>query len=94
MYVIGETYVWQTTKCPLAKAKHLYIIGKIRAFLKNSGFVKNIATIPRILQNYLPVEKKIADELIVSIITLMWFFFFLYLKSNWNNHCTINIIRS
>ena len=58
MYVIGETYVWLTTKCPLAKTKHLYIIGKIRAFLKNSGFVQNIATIPRILQNYLPVEKK------------------------------------
>ena len=80
MYVIGETYVWRTTKCPLAKTKHLYIIGKIRAFLKNSGFVKNIATIPRILQNYLPVEKKIPDEFIVSIITFMWVFFLVFEK--------------
>ena len=53
------------------------MIGKIRAFLKNSGFVQNIATIPRILQNYLQVEKKIAAEFIVSIITLMWVFFLL-----------------
>ena len=79
MHVIGETYVW-LTRCPLAKTKHLYIIGKIRAFLKNSGFVKNIATIPRILQNYLPVEKKIPDEFIVSIITFMWVFFLVFEK--------------
>ena len=64
----------------MAKTKHLYIIGKIRAFLKNSGFVKNIATIPRILQNYLPVEKKIPDEFIVSIITFMWVFFLVFEK--------------
>ena len=77
MYVIGETYVWLTTKCPLAKTKHLYIIGKIRAFLKNSGFVQNIATIPRILQNYLPVEKKFLTNSLLALLPWCGFFFLL-----------------